>query len=663
MNLKRLLSFGALTMFSASIATGQGTAPTIVQGDYISNVFGNSNFVKNPNAKLNTKDVTFTGSQVSRSATNPLVATSEFNLSLASGANATWTLRAFDQGMKGQNCEARFTYRGFATATTKAELVQNSLVVASLTLTPTTDPRIASINFPCGDLTYATTFRIAQTTAAMTGTNELGGLYVGLATNMANVAQAEEVGSYYMEGIANCVWTTSSTSWANYAADADCNTGTVTGAADTTAGKIPGVKFNNLKPGKYQFIASFSGAKTGAVAETVYFRVGDGTTYSPAAFHYINSTSETYIPRTIIYTTEYTTITSPTIQASAYSISASNSATIFNSSSNINFKITAYRFPSSSELVVKPETQNVWGEISGTGVDSLTTSTSYVTPSGFSALYTLGKCLADGTNMACKISTLPPGAYQVSVSTPYFAEAGSALQGCYIQIIDNKGAVDAPSGQGAAKAGGLDGITSISRVFNYTSVQTDVIFSFKHRQTTGTGGSCGVFTSSGRYFSLLVRPLDQPSNSALYVQGPILGAQTGAAIASGYVGEDKRSIITTLTNAAATTVVKELTNIELTPGVWLISASATLYANSATLTDDASICITTTSASCAGASFAFNYVTAGRPINSSAGNSSATTPAYTVTVTATQRYYLNIVSYYSAGTPQWRGGIVATRLN
>ena len=174
MNFRKLLTY--LTVGTAAVIPFAGAQnPTILQGSYISNVFGNSNFVLNPNAQTNVANVT----NATRSIATPLVATSEFNLNLTSGTFATWTLRAFDAGMKGQNCEARFSYRGFATATSTAQIVQNSLVVAQLVLTPSTDPRIASINFPCGDLANATTFRIAQTTANMTTVtpNEIGQKY------------------------------------------------------------------------------------------------------------------------------------------------------------------------------------------------------------------------------------------------------------------------------------------------------------------------------------------------------------------------------------------------------------------------------------------------------------------------------------------------------
>jgi len=242
MNFRKLLTY--LTVGTAAVIPfADAQNPTILQGSYISNVFGNSNFVKNPNAQTNVANVT----NATRSTTTPLVATSEFNLSLDAGQNATWTLRTFDAGMKGQNCEARFSYRGFATATTTAEIVQNSLVVAQLVLTPSTDPRIASINFPCGDLANATTFRIAQTTANMTGTNEIGAIYTGLATNMANVAQAEFVGA---TELASCTaaHTVTSTTFANLSSPT-CTRNNF-GAATTSTNDFS-VTIPNAKPGWY----------------------------------------------------------------------------------------------------------------------------------------------------------------------------------------------------------------------------------------------------------------------------------------------------------------------------------------------------------------------------------------------------------------------------
>jgi hypothetical protein len=195
MNFRKLLTY--LTVSTAAVipfASAQN--PTILQGSYISNVFGNSNFVLNPNAQTNVANVTTVTATVARSTTTPLVATSEFTVAIGTAnGTATWATRAFDAGMKNQNCEARFTYRGFQ-ATSKVQIKQSTNVVAELVLTPSaTDPRIASINFPCGDLSAATTFVVTDT-AILAGTNEIGGIYVGLATNLGQYNAVENWQSF-----------------------------------------------------------------------------------------------------------------------------------------------------------------------------------------------------------------------------------------------------------------------------------------------------------------------------------------------------------------------------------------------------------------------------------------------------------------------------------
>jgi len=186
MSFKKLAFWTTLfTTAAVPLATAQN--PVIVQGNYVSHVFSVSNFIKNPNAQTNIADITTTGTaSVTRSITTPLYATSEFNVSLNAGATMSWATRNLDEGLKNQQCEARFTYRGFTTGTTTAEVVQNGVVVGSTPLTATaTNPIIGSILFPCGTLAFATTFRLSQATANTSGTNEIGAIYIGLATNTA----------------------------------------------------------------------------------------------------------------------------------------------------------------------------------------------------------------------------------------------------------------------------------------------------------------------------------------------------------------------------------------------------------------------------------------------------------------------------------------------
>ena len=83
---------------------------------------------------------------------------------------------------------------------------------------------------------------------------------------------------------------------------------------------------------------------------------------------------------------------------------------------------------------------------------------------------------------------------------------------------------------------------------------------------------------------IIITPLDQPSNSALYVQGPVKAAETGAAIPAGYVGYVQEAIRTSdVTLSATAGTYNDVTGLSITldPGVWEIEAQGQLYVSGA----------------------------------------------------------------------------------
>jgi hypothetical protein len=562
MNWKKIFTIAALTGFSASVATGQGTAPTIVQGDYISNVFGNSNFIKNPNAKLNAKDVTVSSATVSRSATTPLVATSEFNVAvtLANGT-ATWATRAFDAGMKNQNCEARFTYRGFQ-STSKAHIKQGANTVATLNLSATgTDPRIASINFPCGDLSQPTTFVVTDT-AILAGTNEIGGIYVGLATNQANVAQASKVGGWdsFLCG-GEPTLTTGTGVWSAPNVAGSCS-GTPVGLASAALSNLNTLTFgfSNLPPGEYVFmipayvypgtVTSGTARCDGRIKETTLSLLDNGNSFG------LGSTTSQFSIGQITQFKFQNTVTANRI----FQIELNRSNGLGNcNAGTLNFQqnVSLYRFPTSSELVVTPERQNVWGSVNYTGTaGSLTVrsgqaaSNTFDTFSGagFTSARTLkGKCKApvSGDNVGCQIENMPVGNYEVSVSGLMFQDPGTTTVACSHRIFETTTSTQVASHTSSriAASGGLlyQGRT-IKGVFNNTAVanRNFVIQAAKgFIADSSTQGQCLLFINTSGDISdvnVTVTPLDQPSNSALYVQGPVQGSNTNTAIPTNSIG-------------------------------------------------------------------------------------------------------------------------------
>jgi hypothetical protein len=581
MNFRKLLTY--LTVGTAAVIPFAGAQnPTILQGSYISNVFGNSNFVKNPNAQTNVANVT----NATRSTTTPLVATSEFNLSLDAGQNATWTLRTFDAGMKGQNCEARFSYRGFATATTTAEIVQNSLVVAQLVLTPSTDPRIASINFPCGDLANATTFRIAQTTANMTGTNEIGGVYTGLATNQANVAQAEFVGSVRFG--TNCSWAITSSTYSS-PIDTTCSTTAIGNvAANTVANTKPSIVVNDTRPGNYYAVWSGASFQKNSVVSYQYCSIRITDSITPVGGYVDPTNLANFQVFSLSQNFQYSTNGTKTFSIEMKS-SDNTTACILNTSTD-EAQFSVYRFPTSSELVVTPERQNTYGGVSayGGGATAVTAAAwTNLNNSGAVTRSFYGKASAPSTagDVAIKIASMPVGTYSVTFTGQAYAlSAASAETQCFFGITDgtSRPAVTAISAVGDATTA-IQGIaaSSFSSIFTNTAVQ-DKTFTVQAYRGGGTG-SCNLYADVNRPYLITVTPLDQPSNSALYVEGPVKASATGAAIPAGYQGQ----VITTASAIATTTATLSETDVTnasftLTPGVWQIFYSVTANYSSGT---------------------------------------------------------------------------------
>lgn len=589
MNFKKLAFWTTLFTTSAvPLATAQN--PTILQGNYITNVFGQSNFVLNPNAQTNVLNVTKSASAViSRNATTPLVATSDFSIySTANGQTWDWLTRAFDKGMKNQNCEARFTYKNMQSTTT-AQLLQNNLVIAQLTLSASTDPRIASINFPCGDLSFGTTFRITDSGTIPIGTPaSIGGIYVGLATNQANVAQAE-----------NVVQASRSTTQ-SFANGADTTILFTTETKDT---------FNEYDPSTGYFTAKRSGdyfISTTWLSDTVSWTTGSflqlqimkNSSSFCRSYKRIDSTQTMNVGITVTCTV------SLSVGDSIRSNISQNQATM-NSIADGTYVFTSIsRFPSSSELVVTPERQNVWGGVVYTnsseklrgGQAASGTYYQYNNATWNQPTMLKGKAAVtttdSGNNLGFSIPNMPVGNYKLTFTgllnaTNEGSTSISAAVECSFRIYETTTATSVAI-QAHKDTSVLSNTTEETRdyinafvgVFNNTSVATRnfrIEAAKAADSTTSTIGSCQAYSGTAgtsTNIAFLLEPLDQPSNSALYVQGPVKAAGTGTAVPTGYVGQ-------TLTNTRTTTLnltggVQNYASVSLSAGIWQCVAYLTI---------------------------------------------------------------------------------------
>ena len=700
MNFRKLITY--LTMGTAAampLAVAQN--PTILQGSYISNVFGQSNFILNPNAQTNIANVTVSNATVTRSTTTPLVATSEFNITTSTATGyADWATRTFDAGMKNQNCEARFTYRGFSVGSTTVQIRQGSNTVAQLTLTASTDPRIASINFPCGDLSAATTLRVQQATAALTGTNELSGLYLGLATNQANVAQAEFIGAFTLGSAVNCNFITTSTSYVAFTSpDADCPTPTVEGNVAAVVGqeKTPQFTVNVQRPGRYQIIANAVLQRNGTVSAPISVVLSDGTEQSAPASQYSSTTSAAGQSVEVQHTFNWTTVGLKTVQFKFATANASNSLVLANDTPSHNFlRADVTRFPTSSELVVTPERQNVWGAVEYrnsqqtlfAGSAEVTGYSSFNNATWNQPTLLKGKAAVTTTNsgndLGFSIPNLPVGAYKLEISGYVYAQPATNVDDvtvCTFRIAetDSSGTLRTTVAeqvmQGArptASTNTINAFTSFQGIYINSSVSTRN-FRLEASKTvdsnTTNSGSCradafAAGNAAANIISFTLTPLDQPSNSALYVEGPVKASATGAAIGSGYVFEQTSSNpgITITNNVAA---VQNITSFTLNPGVWMVEANCAFRSNTTTATTTwnfAAAMIADANNSTAGTDdMSYSYAFLGH-INVASQYYSIFIKRY-INVTSATTYYLNTQNSYGANNPTVACNLKRTRLN
>jgi hypothetical protein len=144
----------------------------------------------------------------------------------------------------------------------------------------------------------------------------------------------------------------------------------------------------------------------------------------------------------------------------------------------------------------------------------------------------------------------------------------------------------------------------------------------------------------------------------------IIGTVTNDAAAAGNIGEEIVAIQSTYTNFTTTATYQNITSITLTAGDWDISAFFTYSSNSATITaaSNSIFVISTTTASAAGAVEGRNiaYLPQAGLLGTSLFSDSIS--PYRVSISGSTTYYLNAQATFTAGNPQYVGGLRARRI-
>lgn len=241
--------------------------------------------------------------------------------------------------------------------------------------------KFPTINFTCP--TSGTQIKL-RVTSLSAGTIQVDDAYLGSNQSLVYVSQAKLIGSIKYAATANCSWTTASTSLANFSADTDCPTPSVSGSAIAPATKIPAITFATLPAGVYYFVATnkFNFNTTTILAEG-YARFSDGTNTSSiqaVASAFNGDSNNMSVTGVLAGKFEYaTTQTNVTFNLQGKTSNASNMLNV--STVDNDLEIQVYYYPSSSDVAVSPE-QASWfidASIGGETVSMGTTALSSYT--------------------------------------------------------------------------------------------------------------------------------------------------------------------------------------------------------------------------------------------------------------------------------------------
>ncbi len=518
--------FLLITLISFT-ATAQSTV-TSVEAEVTHGQKGYRNYVTNPTCKRNVAAITASDAVAVKNTTTALDGISDCKWNpTATAQTLTWAVKSFSKGIVGGNCEARINYLGDASLV-KSYVKQGSTKVtaADVQLTNSgTNSATASLSYPCGDNSSATTVVLESTGDAA---NNQYAIYAGENTNVGTVAQAIVAGESYFSGMTSMIdaFTASTTVPVNYATAADIPGPTVLfstlGTWATTDNNTYMQTITNLPPGVYE--AEFTGNYYEASGSgNCSHGVSDGTT--AGGWHYptvtgAGSAGPMTFKNTFVYTTAQATVSfRPQVLAcGSSSVNWYPGSTV----SRVMFRLKYS--PSQSQQAVRMDQSNFdW--VDG-GVTSITATTSNPTkPSGiaidkywyrrrgsvldvrveFAATNTTSAAAGSGDYL---FNVIPSGlAIDTTKLTAYATVEGSGQ-------FSNRNAV----GSGSMGSATNSGAVTVS-VYNSTSVRLLAIY-----DANGGAVSSGLFHLAETphytfYFSVPIVGWTENQNAPLLVGG------------------------------------------------------------------------------------------------------------------------------------------------
>jgi hypothetical protein len=234
------------------------------------------------------------------------------------------------------------------------QVYDGSNVVATQTISATTTFTKQSLNFI---FPSSGSVLIRVKSASNAAAIYFDDCYLGDASNLTNVSQAQFIGSAYFATTGSCTWSRTNTALGAFSTNSSCPGPTVefnpsTSTIQTTDADLPKVTVNNLPPGEYLIMVTGSALPSAASINT--FAINDGTTTSGRGLGPQSAGARAQF--TIVGNFSYTTTANRTFEI--YGAASSGNVVIENDGGTELMKFAIYRYPSTSEIAYRHDLIN-----------------------------------------------------------------------------------------------------------------------------------------------------------------------------------------------------------------------------------------------------------------------------------------------------------------
>lgn len=493
--------------------------------------------------------------------------------------------------LSGNNGEASLWVNTTASTLQVCPRVQGTTLVGQCVSVPGTGNWVkASTNFifpTSGSVGVALYSTAGFLSGATIGSIDKG--YVGLATNLSQVSQAQVFGTLKYASTSGCSWTVNSSTYTDFSANVSCATPTVTGNATVPGSKIPAIPFSVMPPGDYEFTINLNPRTVGA--DYMSCRLVDelGTQIEEWGFQNSNAGNYNQISQVTAKLSIATALSNKTYKLQCKGSGATDGITADSSlnaafAPSLSFVVKYY--PSQAQLAIKPDqTPASWSGYhtvsggwtsSGTGIADLSAGTSPVLTPRTNRNF--GTVSTAASNLPGIQVTFPrAGNYWICATGSVFQNTASGAP--TIQLVDGSGTViTSPTLSTLASGAGAP----FTVCGSYPASATLTTIKLKGADTAGTFTLNFTGVSSAIEWSII--ELDAPM-AAPYLTG---------SVTSNTSGQERSERAKLTLGANSCTIVGQ-------SGSWISSAAGTAGANVCTITIASSTFSAAPMCTCSGA--------------------------------------------------------------